>query len=82
MKKPVSDLPVMKSNCKSCPFKKVGRMEQDPELAAKVTERTLFKGQQICHHDAPKQTHRCKGSYDYNMEIYERLGYDKYIKKF
>ena len=79
-KKPVSELPVMKSHCKTCPFKLVDGKYQDTELANKVIERTLFKAQQICHHNAPKQTHRCKGAYDHNLEIYKRLKLEHLLK--
>lgn len=45
-----SELPVMKSCCKTCPFKltESGRF-QDVDLANNVIQRTLFKGHQICH---------------------------------
>lgn len=85
MKIPVSDLPVMKTCCKTCPFKKDdnGR-EQDMKLASEVTERTLFKAQQICHGTEGKNrkaNNRCKGSFDYNLEIYARMGLAHLIKK-
>jgi len=77
---PVRYLPVMKKHCKTCPFKPDSRgVWNDPELAAVVTERTLFKGQQICHGTEGKErepNHRCKGSFDYNGMLYERLGFD------
>lgn len=80
----VSSLPVMQSCCKTCPFKEdeKGRM-LDAELAAKVTERTLFKAQQICHGTEGKNrkaTHRCKGSYQNNKTIYERMGLAHLLK--
>lgn len=58
-KKPVCELPVMKAHCKTCPFKPDdnGRW-QDPELAQQVIERTLFKGQQICHGTEGKEQGR------------------------
>lgn len=79
MKLPVSDLPIMKACCKSCPFKldQHSRM-QDGELANKVIERTLFKAQQICH---STNINRCKGSFDFNYEIYDRMGLSHLIKK-
>ena len=78
MKLPVSEMPVMKVTCSSCPFKKIeGTLRyQNQELADEVTLRTLFKGQQICHHprlSGKKETHRCRGSYDHNKEIYDRM---------
>lgn len=73
----VSDLPVMKSCCKTCPFKEVDGRQQDPELAAAVVERTLFKAQKVCHGtegENRKARNRCKGSHDYNVTLYKRLG--------
>lgn len=85
MRKQVSDLPVMKACCKTCPFKKDqnGR-EQNSALANEVTQRTLFKAQQICHGtEGPNREprSRCKGSFDNNVEIYKRLGLSHLIKK-
>lgn len=82
--KAVKDLPVMAACCKTCPFRKDenGRM-QDPELASTVQARTLFKGQQICHGTEGKKrkaNNRCKGAFDANMEIYERMGLSHLIE--
>lgn len=71
------DLPVMKSHCKSCPFKpdEFGRW-QNPALANEVVNRTLFKAQQICHStegENRKANNRCKGAFEHNEEIYKRL---------
>lgn len=84
MSTPVSDLPIMKATCKTCPFRIMenGR-EQDMKLAGEVTSRTLFQGQQICHGTEGKNrkpTHRCKGSWDNNMVIYTRMGVGDKIK--
>lgn len=81
---PASDLPVMKSFCKTCPFKtdSSGRM-RDISLANTVQERTLFKGHQICHGTEGvnrKPNNRCKGAFDANMQIYERLGFKDLVK--
>ena len=77
MKKKLSELPVMKSHCKTCPFKPTEKGHwQNVELANVVVGRTLFKGQQICHGTEGKNRkakNRCKGSYDYNKEIYARM---------
>ena len=76
--KPVCELPVMKAHCKSCPFRPNEQGHYtDPELANKVIERTLFKSQQICHGTESKKrkpNNRCKGAYDFNKSIYERMG--------
>lgn len=82
---PVSELPVMKSHCKTCPFRPIdesGRW-QDTELANEVIGRTMFKAQQICHGtegENREPRNRCKGSYDYNKEIYDRLGCGHLLK--
>lgn len=84
MPKPVSKLPVMGACCKTCPFKKDARgVFQDVELANKVIARTLFNSQQICHGTEGKNrkpNNRCKGSFDYNKEIYSRLGLAHLLK--
>lgn len=78
------ELPVMKNHCKTCPFRKDENGRQlNPKLAAKVQSRTLFKAHQICHGTEGKNrkaNNRCKGAFDANMEIYERMGYAHLIK--
>lgn len=78
MLKNVSELPVMKVCCKTCPFNLNNKNHwQDIELASKVIERNLFKSQQICHGTEGKNrkpNNRCKGYYDYSFEIYQKLG--------
>ena len=83
-KVPAHELPVMKNYCKTCPFKpdEHGR-QQNPTLAAEVQQRTLFKAHQICHGtegENRKANNRCKGAFDANMEIYERMGYAHLVK--
>lgn len=85
IKKPVCELPVMENHCKTCPFKPDanGRW-QDVTLANQVIARTLFKASQICHgSEGPKREprNRCKGAFDHNMEIYERMGCGHLVKK-
>lgn len=73
----ITDLPVMKACCKTCPFKEVNGRWQDTNLANTVIQRTLFKAHQICHGtQGPKGefNNRCKGAFDHNTEIYKRLG--------
>lgn len=74
----VSDKPIMGKCCKTCPFKKTeSGAFQNTELACKVIERNFLKSQQICHHPrtvGKKETHRCRGYYDYAFEIYQRMG--------
>lgn len=70
-------LPVMAAHCKTCPFRKVDGRWQDTNLANEVIKRTLFKGHQICHGTEGKKRqpkNRCKGAFDYNLEIYTRMG--------
>lgn len=77
--KPVSDLPVMRACCKTCPFKLIDSKWQNIELANTVVARNLFKSQQICHGTEGKNrqaNNRCKGYYDYAFEIYKRMGLD------
>ena len=75
----IHQLPVMKACCATWPFKLVNGKHLNPQLAGEVTQSTLFKAQQICHgteSDNRKPNNRCKGSYDHNFEIYQRLGLD------
>ena len=78
MERPVHELDVMKSCCKTCPFKKNKEGEwQNPELAATVIQRNLFQSQQICHGTEGKNrepNNRCKGYYDYSFDIYQKMG--------
>lgn len=79
MKIDCATMPVMKAHCKTCPFKldDKGRA-QDQELANRVTERTLFKASQLCH--GVNDTLRCKGLFDHNFTIYERMGFAHLVK--
>jgi len=82
--KPAFELPVMKAHCKTCPFKPDEKGHQrDPETCNKVISRTLFKAHQICHGTEGKDreaNNRCKGSFDYNYEIYTRMGLNHLVK--
>lgn len=56
---------------------------RDVKLAGQVVERTLFKGHQICHGTEAakrKPRFRCKGAFDHNMAIYERMGFKELVK--
>ena len=76
--KVVTDLPVMKSCCKTCPFKLNDRGQwQDATLANEVISRTLFKAHQICHGtegEGREWNNRCKGAHEHNSTIYKRMG--------
>lgn len=81
---PVCELPVMKAHCATCPFKPDadGRW-RDVLQANEVIARTLFQAQQICHATEGKDrkpNNRCKGAYDHNLVIYERMGFGDLIK--
>lgn len=83
-KRQVCELPVMKSCCKTCPFRlnKKGHW-QDVRLANEVIQRTLFKSQQVCHGTEGKNRkahNRCAGAYAHNLEIYKRMGLDHLLK--
>ena len=77
-------LPVMKAHCSTCPFKPNNKGHwQDVKLANEVVSRTLFKGHQICHGTEGKNrkaNNRCKGAFDNNMEVYNRLGLSHLVK--
>jgi hypothetical protein len=83
MKIDCSTLPVMKANCKSCPFRDVGGKWRDLRQANEVIERTLFKAHQICHGTEGvnrKPNNRCKGAFDHNFEIYSRMGFADLVR--
>lgn len=76
---PVYKKPIMKKCCATCPFKKINGKMQNIELATDVIQRNLFNGQQTCHHpriSGQKETHRCRGYFDYAEVIYQRIGLD------
>ncbi|WP_143273642.1 hypothetical protein [Aquimarina sp. MAR_2010_214] len=74
----MSTLPIMKQCCTTCPFKQDANGHwQNPTLASEVMTRTLFQAQQICHGtegNNREPRNRCKGAYDQNYVIYERIG--------
>lgn len=78
-----SKLPVMSACCKTCPFRQVNGKWQDVRQANLVIERTLFKAHQICHStegENRQPNNRCKGAFDHNMVIYERMGFKDLVK--
>lgn len=63
----------MKFLCASCPFQPGG----DAHLRASIEARA-FSNSQICHHpvlNGKKETHLCRGSRDYQLEMLYRLGF-------
>jgi hypothetical protein len=77
-------VPVMKNYCTTCPFKpNADGKWQDATLANQVIARTLFQAHQICHGTEEENrvpTHRCKGAFDHNLEIYKRLGFEDLVE--
>lgn len=70
----VTDFPVMRTKCPTCPFNYNG----DIEIANSVRERCITKGSQICHHPklhGKKETHLCRGARDYQLMIFHRIGF-------
>lgn len=79
---PICELPVMKSHCKTCPFRPNEQGHwQNPQLANEVINRVLFKAQQICHANHPEETHRCRGAFDHCHTIYTRMGLSNIISE-
>jgi|SRR5271170_4992537 len=70
----VLDMPVMKSQCATCPFGPNG----DPNVCAGVIDRSVkFQGSQICHHPSlhgKRQTHLCRGARDLQLRIMTAFG--------
>lgn len=77
-----TQLPVRKTNCKTCPFRRKsegGWEEVQPLLA----ERAILEGTPICHstgralvrHDGEKlKAHICRGARDLQLKVFHRLG--------
>ncbi|MEL7418547.1 MAG: hypothetical protein AAFR62_06600 [Cyanobacteria bacterium J06629_2] len=78
MLKDVSDFPIIKQQCRTCPFRTDSRGKyRDPVLVANIQQRCLTESSQICHHPAlsdKEQTHLCRGARDYQLEIFYRIG--------
>jgi hypothetical protein len=70
----ISDWPVMKQKCATCPFGPNG----DPRVHESVVERvTQFKGQQQCHHPSLQgrpETHLCRGARDLLLNVLTAMG--------
>jgi hypothetical protein len=62
----------MPSHCKTCPFGPNGDLILKSRLMAKLLETN-----QLCHQPrfkGQRETHLCRGSRDYQLEMYTRLG--------
>jgi hypothetical protein len=71
----ISNFPVMKKKCTTCPFHRRDKIEI--ELANTVEVRCMTQGSQICHHpvlSGKEQDHLCRGARDYQLSIFYRLG--------
>ncbi len=70
----VSNMPVMQSNCETCPFGPNG----DRYLRSTIEQRVMFTASQTCHHTGSihgkPDTHLCRGARDYQLQIFYRLG--------
>ena len=70
----IQGMPVMVSQCSSCPFREDG----DIELRNAVLSRTLLQASQVCHHPrlhGKKETHLCRGSRDFQLVLLHRMGF-------
>ena len=76
--KDVSQFPVKKIKCSTCPFRMKNGKYRDPQLVSRLQVQMLSKGiNHICHHEAlegEEATHLCCGAKDYQSEIFHRLG--------
>lgn len=70
----VRHMPVNKTKCQTCPFRKGG----DPALRAKIETRVLCEASQTCHHSGSihgkPDTHLCRGARDHQLTLFHRLG--------
>ena len=73
----ISEFPVMKTCCATCPFRteEDGRM-RDTEVASRVMAR-LLNACQICHHPRIKgqgEVALCRGARDHQLTLFYRMG--------
>jgi len=69
----VSNFPVMKKTCPSCPFGE-GNWSEVTDM---VKGRCITKASQICHHPRlhnKRESHLCRGARDFQITIFHRLG--------
>lgn len=75
----IKGMPVMRKQCATCPFRDGPNGRPiDCGLVAKVQERVLTTGSQICHHPrtkGKKQTHLCRGARDFQLNVLYRVGF-------
>ena len=74
----ISNLPVMKKQCMTCPFRTDERGRHlDERLVAKIQMCVLTESSHICHHHKlvnRPESHLCRGARDYQLEIFYRMG--------
>ncbi len=79
MSRDISQFPVMKQKCATCPFNTEDKgRHNDPELVDKIKQRILSQTSQICHHPVlsdKEESHLCRGARDYQIEIFKRIGF-------
>ena len=79
MKTDISDYPVMKRRCKTCPFNKNKEdCYNDPKLVDRIKRDGLTDASQICHRPAlsgQRETHLCRGARDFQQEIFYYIGF-------
>ena len=77
MSKNIQNYPVMKKQCKTCPFNKDNRGRyQDPKLVDRIKRDVLSEASQICHHPVltnKLETHLCRGARDFQLQIFHRI---------
>lgn len=77
----ITGWPVMKIKCLTCPFNKDERgRDAVPDIANMVRLRCLTEASQICHHPrihGKKEDHLCRGARDFQLEIFNRIGFLK-----
>lgn len=71
----VTDFPVMKEKCATCPFR-AGGWESLREI---VTERVLTDASQTCHSTGvihgKEDTHLCRGARDLQLQMFYAMGF-------
>ena len=74
----ISQFPVNKGKCATCPFRTDTRGRYpDSQLVSKVQQTALNQGSQICHHHelvGKEPSHLCRGARDFQLKIFHSLG--------
>ena len=79
MAKDISNFPVMKGICPTCPFKRdEAGVEKCQEIADMVRVRCMTSASQICHHPrlhGKNENSLCRGARDYQLQMFYRIGF-------